>query len=161
MYLTYTGLLYTARSFHNLSLPLLIQPHSVVLCASWDTQSHKTHAMVVLNYGPWVILLYCIFIWFLWVNTVFALAFVLIMLCLLHCSPPHTQGCRSGSCPFSVVAEAEVRHFYRFRIGYLTWKVNWRKSFDHFPMWIKWWSCIISLNERTISAARENEINCN
>jgi len=43
----------------------------------------------------------------------------------------------SGSGPFSVEAEAEVRKFYRFRIGYLTSKVIWRNIFVHFPMWIK------------------------
>jgi len=43
-----------------------------------------------------------------------------------------------GSGPFSVEAEAEARKSYRFRfhIGYLTWRVNWRKSFVHSPMWI-------------------------
>jgi len=59
--------------------------------------------------------------------------------------------------------EAEARKFYRFRfhIGYLTWRATWRKSFVDFPMWIKRWSCAISLNERAISVARENEIKHN
>jgi len=71
-------------------------------------------------------------------------------------------GSGSGeSGPFSV--EAEARKFYRFRfhIGYLTWGVTWRKSFVHFPMWIKQWSCTVSVNERAISVARENEIKHN
>jgi len=42
MYPTHAGLMFTAKPFHNLSLPLLIQPHLVVLCAWWDI-----HAMVV------------------------------------------------------------------------------------------------------------------
>jgi len=44
-----------------------------------------------------------------------------------------------GSGPFSVKAEAEARKSYRFRfyIRYLIWRVTWRKSFVHFPMWIK------------------------
>jgi len=66
-----------------------------------------------------------------------------------------SQGCGSG--PFS----AEARKFYRFRfhVGYLTWRVTWRKIFVHFPMWmwIKRWSCTISLNEHAISVARGNE----
>jgi len=43
-----------------------------------------------------------------------------------------------GSGPFSMEAEAEARKSYHFRlhIGYLTWRVTWRKSFVHFPMWI-------------------------
>jgi len=41
--------------------------------------------MVVLNYGPWVIVLH---LPDFADNTVFALAFVMIMLCLLHCLPP-------------------------------------------------------------------------
>jgi len=37
----------------------------------------------------------------------------------------------AGSGPFSVEAEAEARKSYRFRfhIGYLIWRVTWRKSF--------------------------------
>jgi len=44
-----------------------------------------------------------------------------------------------GSDPFSMEAEAEARKSYRFHfhIGYLTLRVTWRKSFVHFPMWIK------------------------
>jgi len=43
-----------------------------------------------------------------------------------------------GSGHFSVEAEAEARKSYsfRFHIGYLTWRVTWRKSFLHIPMWI-------------------------
>jgi len=43
-----------------------------------------------------------------------------------------------GSGPFSVEAKAEARKSYHFRfhIGYLTWRVTWRKNFVHFPMWI-------------------------
>jgi len=44
--------------------------------------------MVALDYGPWVIVQYYMFMIFA-DNTIFALAFVLIMLCLLHCLPPH------------------------------------------------------------------------
>jgi len=40
-----------------------------------------------------------------------------------------------GSGSFSV--EAEARKSYRFHIGYLSWRVTWRKGFVHFPMWIK------------------------
>ena len=39
--------------FHNLNLPLPIQPHLMMLCAWLDL-----HATVVLHYGPWVILLH-------------------------------------------------------------------------------------------------------
>ena len=67
----------------------------------------------------------------------------------------------AGNGPFSV--EGEARKFYRFRfhIGYLTWRVTWPKIFVHFPMLIKRWSCTISLKERAISVARENEIKHN
>jgi len=67
----------------------------------------------------------------------------------------------AGSGPFSV--EAEARKFYClcFHIGYLTWRVTWRKFFFHFPMCIKWWSCTISLNEHVISVVRENDIKHN
>jgi len=53
MYLTHTGLLFTAEPFHYLSLPLSIQPHSMALCAWWDT-----HATMVVHYGPWLIVLH-------------------------------------------------------------------------------------------------------
>jgi len=47
-------------------------------------------------------------------------------------------GSRSGgSGPFSVEAKARKSYRFRFHIGYLIWRVNWRKSFVHFPMWIK------------------------
>jgi len=48
------------------------------------------------------------------------------------------QSCkqRSGSGPFSVEAEARKSYRFRFHMGYLTWRVTWRKSFVHFPMWI-------------------------
>ena len=42
----------------------------------------------------------------------------------------------AGSGPFSVEAEARKSYRFRFHIGYLTWRVTWRKSFVHFPMWI-------------------------
>jgi len=42
----------------------------------------------------------------------------------------------AGSGPFSVEAEARKSYRSRFHIGYLTWRVTWRKSFVHFPMWI-------------------------
>jgi len=42
-----------------------------------------------------------------------------------------------GSGPFSVEAEARKSYRFRFHIGYLNWRVTWRKSFVHFPMWIK------------------------
>jgi len=42
----------------------------------------------------------------------------------------------SGSGPFCVEAEAWKSYRFRFHIGYLTWRVTWRKSFHHFPMWI-------------------------
>ena len=61
----------------------------------------------------------------------------------------------SESGPFSV--EAEARKSFHFRISYLTWRVTWRNIFVHLPMWIKRWSCTISLNERAMSVARENE----
>jgi len=54
-----------------------------------------------------------------------------------------TRDAEAGSGPFSVEAVAEARKSYRFRIGYLNWRVTWRKSFVHFPMWIKRWSCTI------------------
>jgi len=41
---------------------------------------------------------------------------------------------RSG--PFSVEAEERKSYRFRFDIGYLTWRVTWRKGFVHFPMWI-------------------------
>jgi len=69
--------------------------------------------------------------------------------------PQTCLGQECGSGPFSV--EAEARKFFRFHIGCLTWRATWRKIFVHFPMWIKRWSSTISLNERAISVARENE----
>jgi len=42
----------------------------------------------------------------------------------------------SGSGPVSVEAEARKSYRFRFHIGYLTWRLTWRKSFVHFPMWI-------------------------
>jgi len=42
-----------------------------------------------------------------------------------------------GSGSFPVEAEARKSYRFRFHIGYLTWRVTWRKSFVHFPMWIK------------------------
>ena len=57
--------------------------------------------------------------------------------------------------------KCEVRKFYRFHIGYLTWKLTWRKCFVHFRMWIKLWSCTRSWNELVISVAREKEIKHN
>ena len=42
-----------------------------------------------------------------------------------------------GRGPFSLEAETEARKSYRFRIGYLTWRVSWRKRFVHFPVCIK------------------------
>jgi len=52
MYPTLTELLFTAKPFYTLFLPLPIPPYSVMLCAWWDI-----HATVVLHYdGPWVII---------------------------------------------------------------------------------------------------------
>jgi len=65
----------------------------------------------------------------------------------------------AGSGPFSV--EAEARKSYRFHIGYLTWRVTWRKILFISQCGFKWRSCTISLNERAISVARENEIKHN
>ena len=42
-----------------------------------------------------------------------------------------------GSGPFSAEAEARKSYRFCFHIGYLTWRVTWRKMFAHFPMWIK------------------------
>jgi len=42
-----------------------------------------------------------------------------------------------GSGPFSVEAEERKSYCFRFHIGYLTWRLTCRKSFVHFPMWIK------------------------
>jgi len=53
MDLTFTGILFTAKRFYNLFLPLPIQPHSMMLCAWLDL-----HSTVVLHYGPWVSLLH-------------------------------------------------------------------------------------------------------
>jgi len=36
MYPTHAELLFTVKPFYNLSLPLSIQPHSVVLCVWWN-----------------------------------------------------------------------------------------------------------------------------
>jgi len=44
---------------------------------------------------------------------------------------------RGGSGPFCVEAEARKSYRFRFHIGYLTWRVTWRKRFVHFPMWVK------------------------
>jgi len=49
------------------------------------------------------------------------------------------------------------RKRFHFHIVYLTWRVIWRNVLIHFSMWIKRWSCTISLNVRAISVAKENE----
>jgi len=58
------------QSFHNLFLSLLIQPHSLMLCAWWDL-----HATVVLHYGLWVIVLH-LHDFSLWIKLVLAIAFI-------------------------------------------------------------------------------------
>ena len=54
-----------------------------------------------------------------------------------------------------VEEEAQKFYCFCFHIGYLTWRVSWRKSFVHVPMWIKRWSCTTCLNEHVISVTRE------
>jgi len=88
MYRTHTRLLFTAKPFHNLSLPLSVSAYSTsfsgAIYAWWDIAYTQLWSMG--NYIKSS--------WFLWINTDFSLAFVLIVimlwgLCLLHCSLPH------------------------------------------------------------------------